>query len=235
MDAPLFLRMQIFDDERIDEIPRQIIFNVLVALRFFATGCYQLNVAQDKVLNVSQKSVSVCIHQVCHAMEGVLGNWIQFPQSEEDMTKSQTKKYKFPGVIGAIDGDSGYPLEAFLMTTILDAMANTPDGKYTDRQCLTRSIVESTIGLLKARWRCLLKQRTLHYHPPSASKIINTCAALHNMCVRNNVPLLEEDVEDMEQGLENIPFGDADNAIRGRERAIGLQIQRRLIINHFTG
>nr|CAD7418506.1 unnamed protein product [Timema poppensis] len=66
-------------------IPTDI--KVLVALRFLATGCYQMNVAQDKVLNVSQPSVSVCISQVCDAMEGILGQWIIFPQTEEEMQR----------------------------------------------------------------------------------------------------------------------------------------------------
>nr|CAD7266088.1 unnamed protein product [Timema shepardi] len=52
-------------------------------------------------------------------------------------------------------GDSGYPLESILVTP------NTPEANYTEHHCSARSVVESTIGLLKARWRCLLKHRTL--------------------------------------------------------------------------
>lgn len=32
-------------------------------------------------------------------------------------------------------GDSGYPLQPWLMTPILDAAPNTPDGRYTRAHC----------------------------------------------------------------------------------------------------
>lgn len=41
----------------------------------------------------------------------------------------------------------------------------------------------------KARWRCLLKHGTLHYHPQVASKIINACCVLHNISLNANLPL----------------------------------------------
>nr|CAI5842432.1 unnamed protein product [Callosobruchus analis] len=53
---------------------------------------------------------------------------------------------------------------------------------------LARNTVERCIGLLKARWRCLLVHRVLHYDPHMVAKIINACAVLHNLCNRNQTP-----------------------------------------------
>ncbi|CAH1995307.1 unnamed protein product [Acanthoscelides obtectus] len=41
----------------------------------------------------------------------------------------------------------------------------------------------ATSGVLKNRFRCLLKDRVLHYAPFRAGQIINATSVLHNMCV----------------------------------------------------
>lgn len=48
--------------------------------------------------------------------------------------------------------------------------------------------MERCIGILKKRFRCLLRYRTLEYTPEKAGQIINACAVLHNMCIRANLP-----------------------------------------------
>lgn len=56
--------------------------------------------------------------------------------------------------------------------------------------------------------RCLLKHRFLHYHPEKATKIINACTVLHNICIMNNVPLSKNECEaEIDMGIiqENIP------------------------------
>lgn len=58
----------------------------------------------------------------------------------------------------------------------------------------TRTIIEHVNGILKMRWRCCLKHRVLHYHPEIASKIINTCSVLHNLCVRNKLKDVEPEL-----------------------------------------
>lgn len=51
-------------------------------------------------------------------------------------------------------------------------------------------------------FRRLLKHRFLHYHPKKATKIINTCTVLHNMCISNNVPLpTGEDLFEVDMGI----------------------------------
>ncbi len=74
-----------------------------------------------------------------------------------------------------------------MLTPILNAEENTPESRYNDHHSAARSTVELLNGVLKARFRCLLKHRVLHYNPTVASKIINTCCSLHNMCISYNL------------------------------------------------
>lgn len=72
-------------------------------------------------------------------------------------------------------GDSGYPLLPFLMTPKLNQPPGSPSVAYTESHVRARCSVERTIGILKGRWRCLRKERALHYSPEFAGKknIIN--------------------------------------------------------------
>lgn len=78
------------------------------------------------------------------------------------------------------------------MTPIVDAPEGSPEQYYTKLHCSARNTVERAIGVLKNRWRCLLRHRVLHYHPDVAAKIINACCVLHNMCI-NRVGIDFED------------------------------------------
>ncbi|XP_037296239.1 putative nuclease HARBI1 isoform X1 [Manduca sexta] len=80
-------------------------------------------------------------------------------------------------------GDSGYAQWEYMMTPIVDAPVGSPEEYYTKMHCHARNTVERTIGVLKNRWRCLLRHRVLHYHPDVVSKIINACCVLHNICI----------------------------------------------------
>jgi hypothetical protein len=107
-------------------------------------------------------------------------------------------------------GDAGYPLQPFLLTPILNVLDDTAEGRYTARHLRTRNSVERTIGILKQRFRCLLKHRVLHYHPTIASKIVYACAVLHNICRFYNIPLpddnlpLERDGDLMNHDEDNV-------------------------------
>nr|CAD7451684.1 unnamed protein product [Timema bartmani] len=70
--------------------------------------------------------------------------------------------------------------------------AGSPESLYNSTHSSTRNVIERCNGLLKGRFRCLLKHRVLHYSPEKASRIINACAVLLNMCIKENVPLYDE-------------------------------------------
>lgn len=74
------------------------------------------------------------------------------------------------------------------MTPILNAAPGSREEMYTTRHIQARNCIERCFGLLKARWRCLLKHRTLHYHPHVASKIVLACCVLHNIALQAHLP-----------------------------------------------
>ncbi|XP_055908804.1 putative nuclease HARBI1 [Eupeodes corollae] len=88
-------------------------------------------------------------------------------------------------------GDSGYPLEPFLITPYRNAAENSPEARFNYVHSQARSIVERCIGVMKTRWRSILEERKLRYSPRKSAQIVNVCAALHNICCEHTVPLPE--------------------------------------------
>ncbi|KAF9800174.1 hypothetical protein SFRURICE_002860, partial [Spodoptera frugiperda] len=91
-------------------------------------------------------------------------------------------------------GDSGYPLRKTMMTPILNTIEGTPQHHYYVKHVTARNTVERCIGVLKARFRCLLVARTLHYSPTTAGKIVNACCVLHNIANTAREPLPSDEV-----------------------------------------
>ncbi|XP_047021401.1 putative nuclease HARBI1 [Helicoverpa armigera] len=116
-------------------------------------------------------------------------------------------------------GDSGYPQRPWLMTPIPDAAEGTPAYKYTAVHGKTRVAIENTFGRLKNRWRCLCKDRTLHYGPEKCAKIITACSVLHNLALKFNVPEPEpEELQNISLSFSDHLFQEngGDDLIRGR-------------------
>lgn len=115
-------------------------------------------------------------------------------------------------------GDSGYAQRRWLMTPILGAAPESPEDHYTQLHCRARNTVERCIGVLKARWRCLLGHRVLHYDPVTAAKIVNACVVLHNIANEQNVPMPSNDNE---VGVHNQQpnMHDTDDAAALREES----------------
>ncbi len=75
--------------------------------------------------------------------------------------------------------DNGYPLQPWLLKPY--DSPNTPaHNLYNKNHRSLRSLVERAIGLLKARFRCLLGERKLRYDPLMSGYIIYACSTLHN-------------------------------------------------------
>ena len=75
-----------------------------VALQFLATGTFQTVVASAH--GISQTSVSRCVTAVCEALAAIAPAYIKFPNTSRQKVTQKIflKKYKFPLVLGCIDG-----------------------------------------------------------------------------------------------------------------------------------
>ncbi|KAK4872613.1 hypothetical protein RN001_014642 [Aquatica leii] len=136
---------------------------------------------------------------------------------------------------------SRYPLRPWLLTPLEhESLPESPEAAYNRHHKRTRCLIERCIGLLKMRFRCLLRHRVLHYAPDVASQIVNACVVLHNICIYHNVPDPEE-----EEGDDQIDFGyivntPHENEENNQARRINphlvesRQLQRRIIRNHFV-
>ncbi|XP_070389110.1 putative nuclease HARBI1 [Dermacentor albipictus] len=95
-------------------------------------------------------------------------------------------------------GDSGYPLEPWLLTPVPGhPPAQTAEGQYNTAHGAMRSVVERCIGLLKSRFRCLQRYRTLLYEPERAANIVAACAVLHNLRLsEGNIDSGDDDSDD---------------------------------------
>nr|CAH7746356.1 unnamed protein product [Callosobruchus chinensis] len=99
-------------------------------------------------------------------------------------------------------GDEGYPLSPWLLTQYPgNVPGNTPHGRYNIHLRRARNSVERVNGVLKGRFRCLLKHRTLNYDPIKCGRIINTCVVLHNIALQFNVALPDDELfeEDLDE------------------------------------
>lgn len=110
----------------------------------------------------------------------------------------------------------------------------TPAEHFNNQLKSTRSTIERCNGVLKHRFRCLIKQRMLHYEPQRVSKIVNACVVLHNMCIENNIPLPQEDVEIEAMHEINIRFNDDNEMGRVNTDLLrGRAIRNEIINNYF--
>ena len=124
------------------------------------------------------------------------------------------------------------------MTPLHDVDPDSPEGRFNKKFCTIRSLIEQCNGLLKNRFRCLLRHRVLHYHPEKAGLIVNACCVLHNICIDNNIPQPDRgDLVDPDWGMydyhepreeENRGMG-----IVNPDLVAARQLQRRIIRNHF--
>jgi len=293
---------------------------LLSALRFYASGSYQMDTASNKHFKVNQSSISRSITEITAALNqaNIINKYIVFPRNIGEMTTLRQqfhRKHEFPGAIGCIDcthvaiiapsgrdvehiyvnrksyhsinvqlicdhnlkilnvnakfpgsthdayiwkqseannimervyrtqpennffllGDSGYPLRPWLLTPLQgDFPRGSPEERYNRRHKSARSIIERCNGVLKARFRCLLKHRVLHYSPTKASHIINACCVLHNICINNNLPPAEDEGHDenvgMDFGLLDLPEMDVENLGRvNPDLVAGRKLQKQII------
>ena len=81
-------------------------------------------------------------------------------------------------------GDGAYPLLTWLIKPSNFGPALTRSEKlFSKKLCSARVTVERAFGILKARWRCLLKR--LDNRIENVSAVVIACCVLHNICQMN--------------------------------------------------
>ncbi|CAH0731365.1 unnamed protein product, partial [Brenthis ino] len=85
-------------------------------------------------------------------------------------------------------GDSGYPQRPWLMTPYNNPAPGSAGETFNKLHSRARITIENTFGRLKNRWRCLCKDRVLHYKPEKCAQIILACSVLHNIALDLGVP-----------------------------------------------
>lgn len=77
---------------------------ILITLRFFATGAYYILIGD--FIGISKSTVCKIIHRVSAAIASLRNEFIQFPSTPEAIRQNQADffvRFGFPGVVGCID------------------------------------------------------------------------------------------------------------------------------------
>ena len=94
-------------------------------------------------------------------------------------------------------GDKGYPLEPWLLTPLSNPQGQQ-ERRYNKLHAKSRNVVERSFGVLKGRFRCLLRHRTLHYSDKKAANIVYSCVILHNMLMKAGAVVESIEEEELE-------------------------------------
>lgn len=138
---------------------------------------------------------------ICDAILKILSINANYPGSNHDSfiwRQSNIRNYLLQEFLANrirgswLIGDSGCMLEPILMTPFLNPQEKSPEARYNLSHIRARNTVERCIGVLKNRFRVLLQERTARYDPAVVGSLANTCATLHNVCVRFNMPLVDQ-------------------------------------------
>jgi len=103
-------------------------------------------------------------------------------------------------------GDSGYPLEPWLLTPLANT-TNPSEVAYNHAHSKTRTIIERCFGVLKSRFRCLDKSGgTLLYSPEKTCQLITAAAVLHNYCIDNKLDMtVDASVAARQAAIQPVP------------------------------
>lgn len=98
-----------------------------------------------------------------------------------------TCSFKINKILYFCLGDSGYPLELWLIVQFDNPEEGSAEDRFNVKHRKARNCIERTNGVLKLRYRCLLGERTMRYQPQTAVSFTNVCCALHNICRSRNI------------------------------------------------
>ncbi|XP_064478644.1 uncharacterized protein LOC135391977 [Ornithodoros turicata] len=166
---------------------------ILIALRFYATGSFQGAVASDRHMAVTQSTISKMLFKVTNAIVLQLAPlWIPdgYPTEPDEIREVMRvfkTKWRLAGVIGCVDG-----------SVIGILVPSERSGQYQKSAFFCRKQYFAI--------NAMIRYRTLHYNPHRASNIVVACAVLHNICIHARAPPTEDAGEgDDDDGGEDTP------------------------------
>jgi hypothetical protein len=145
---------------------------------------------------------SIILQAICDHTGLFMDIFAAFPGSAHDARVLSNSDVGIAGRAAIPDpffllGDSGYPLETWLMTPYRSA-TSLQEIKYNKVQASCRVVIEQAFGRLKSRWRAMkLLYCGGHEH---AVMLIETACMLHNWCQRNEGVWVPPDDEDDDDG-----------------------------------
>ncbi|XP_064639793.1 putative nuclease HARBI1 [Lineus longissimus] len=191
------------------------VIQLQVALRFYATGTFQIvcgdlnNVSQPAASRIVAKAPSVANREIYRCRKGFMSLNVQgiadadmkfinivarWPGSTHDsrildnsMVCARFENDEFNGLLL---GDSGYPCRSFLMTPFRNPHGHA-ETSYNTAQKRTRSVVERMFGVWKRRFPCL--RTGVRVKLDTAMLIITATAVLHNIAVDLAEPDFDRD------------------------------------------
>lgn len=92
-------------------------------------------------------------------------------------------------------GDAAYPLREYLLTPYRDyGNLNAQQKKYNKKHCQTRVKIENSFGLLKQRFRQLI--RLDFFTIMKMCKFVLGCCVLHNLCIAEEDLWMDDDFDE---------------------------------------
>ncbi|KAJ8929983.1 hypothetical protein NQ314_017271 [Rhamnusium bicolor] len=185
-------------------LPIPPLIQLLVCLRFFATGNIQVAAGPH--------------------ME-ILDIVVRHPGSTHDSVifdrSSLRVRFEQHQLLGLLLGDNGYPCRPYLLTPVIQP-GNINENRYNTAHIRTRNIVERVFGVWKRRFPCL--RRILSTKLQTSTTIICACAVLHNIAIQQR----DDNFENDELINDNIPIVN-----NGENDQLGLMFRREFINQHF--
>ena len=166
-----------------------------------------------------KQGCSINVLLVCDVDLSIIYSLVKFPGSCHDSfilnNSALCEKFSNHPPNGWLLGDPGYPSRSWLMTP-LSSVKTIQEERYQKMHKKGRNTIERCNGLLKSRFRCLL--RKLEFTPEKSCKIIRACIVLHNIAIKTKqtTEAIDLTVLNSENDQdESFPFNDANaNNIR---------------------
>ncbi|PIK59055.1 putative nuclease HARBI1 [Apostichopus japonicus] len=147
-------------------------------------GIHGWNYGPDEYVFVSRKGRhAINVQLICSAKYKIINVVARWPDSTHDsriLSESLVgRQFEDHQLQGILLGDSGYPLQPWLMTPIQNP-TTLEETSFNNAQTRTRAKIEQVNGQLKNKFRCLLGDG-MQIEPERACDIIVACCILFNI------------------------------------------------------